>query len=236
MKFPWLQFYAGDWLKEPTLTVSSLAARGVWIDLLCVMHEAGRVSQLRGTVEQLARLARCSPADFAHALTELQTHKVADVTERNGVVTVACRRLKREEKTRISACLRKQKQRGKLAVTDTSQTDLSLKSEVISQSQSLSPSLSLKVNTAREGQNTPSSRQSDKAFAKLNGGQKALADRYESALGEQWTNDSGKWINRIKGAFGKAERVVSELESALKEGRVNTTAAQFAEQTWKEFR
>ena len=71
--------------------------------------------------------------------------------------------------------------------------------------------------------------------SKLASGQKELADRIESALGVQWTNDAGKWINRIKANFGKSERVIAEVESALKESRIKTTPAQYAEQIWKEF-
>ena len=70
---------------------------------------------------------------------------------------------------------------------------------------------------------------------KLSSGQKELADRIESALGVQWTNDAGKWINRVKFNFGKSERVIAEVESALKESRIKTTPAQYAEQIWKEF-
>jgi len=70
---------------------------------------------------------------------------------------------------------------------------------------------------------------------KLSAKQKELADRLESALGVQWVNDAGKWVNRIKKRFGKSERVAGEVESALKENRINTTPAQYAEQIWKEF-
>ena len=70
---------------------------------------------------------------------------------------------------------------------------------------------------------------------KLPSGQKELADRIESALGVQWTNDAGKWINRIKAAPGKCARVFAEVESAVKESRIKTTPAAFAEDTWKRF-
>lgn len=80
----------------------------------------------------------------------------------------------------------------------------------------------------------------DKASAptktsKLSARQKEFADRFETALGNQWTNDAGKWIKRIKSAPGKCERVIAEVESAAKEKRINTTPAQFTEQIWKEF-
>lgn len=111
MKFPWMQFFCGDWLKDPRLSLCSPATRGVWIDLLCAMHENNRVGELRGTHEQLARIARCLPVDLAHALTELQTTEAADVTERNSVVTVTNRRMKRESKGRIDNTLRQQRKR-----------------------------------------------------------------------------------------------------------------------------
>jgi len=80
----------------------------------------------------------------------------------------------------------------------------------------------------------------DKASAptkasKLSARQKEYADRFETALGNQWTNDAGKWIKRIKSAPGKCERVIAEVESAAIEKRINATPAQFAEQIWKEF-
>lgn len=221
-----MQFFSGDWLTEPTLTLCSPAARGVWIDLICVMHESGRVGELRGTTEQLARFARCSPADLTHALTELQTTGAADVTTRNSVVTVICRRLKRDEKCRNDARLRKQKERGHSHVTDESQTDLRLKSE--SESYLKSSFVGLKGKATK--------RQSDKVLAKLDTGQKKLADRFQTALDGQWVNDSGKWVNRIKSAFSRCERVIAEMESAVKESRIKTTPAQYAEQIWKEFK
>ena len=64
--------------------------------------------------------------------------------------------------------------------------------------------------------------------------QKELADR-EAALGEQWVNDGGKWINQIKTKFGKTERVIAEVECAIKEKHINTTPAQYAEYTWEQF-
>lgn len=92
-------------------------------------------------------------------------------------------------------------------------------------------------------QSLPSSEQNEKKglktystkASKLNARQKELADRIEAALGNQWTNDAGKWIGRIKSAPGKCERVIAEVESAVRESRIQTTHAQYAEQIWKEF-
>lgn len=40
MKLPAFQFYPGDWLKDANLRRCSAAARGVWMDLLCLMFES----------------------------------------------------------------------------------------------------------------------------------------------------------------------------------------------------
>lgn len=39
MKRPAFQFYPADWRKDVELRSCSLAARGLWIDLLCIAHE-----------------------------------------------------------------------------------------------------------------------------------------------------------------------------------------------------
>jgi hypothetical protein len=39
MKRPSFQFYPGDWLHDVGLRACSLAARGLWVDMLCYMHQ-----------------------------------------------------------------------------------------------------------------------------------------------------------------------------------------------------
>lgn len=73
------------------------------------------------------------------------------------------------------------------------------------------------------------------AKRKLRPQEAAIAIRFELALNGQWRNDSGKWINRIVSEFRDAERVVAEVELAIKEDRIQSTPAQYAEQIWKEF-
>jgi len=99
-KFPHICFYTGDWMKDPRLSLCKPATRGVWIDLLCAMHEFDRSGELRGTTDQLARLARCSTEELVSALTELQTTGAADLLQRNGTWAIANRRMKKEAITR----------------------------------------------------------------------------------------------------------------------------------------
>lgn len=99
-KLPHIPFYTGDYMKDPHLSLCTSATRGIWMDLLCAMHEADRSGELRGTSEQLARLARCSTVELVQALTDLQTSRAADVEQRNSIWYVANRRMKREAATR----------------------------------------------------------------------------------------------------------------------------------------
>jgi len=96
MKYPHMQFYTGDWLKDPRLSLCHPASRGIWIDLLCAMHELDRSGELRGTTEELSRLARCSTVELEAALTDLQNKSAAEVIQRNGSCVIANRRMKRE--------------------------------------------------------------------------------------------------------------------------------------------
>lgn len=70
---------------------------------------------------------------------------------------------------------------------------------------------------------------------RLNPKQLEVAVRFEKALGPQWANDSLKWYGAIKRDVGLSERVVAEVESAAKEGRIKTSPAQFAEYTFQDF-
>ena len=132
MKRPSLQWYPGDWLKDPNLGQCSPAARGVWMDLLSLMHENDQSGEIRGTVAGLSRVCRCSPDEMSAALNDLANTTTADVLiagvklivngdmsrkcpglspECPEQITVINRRMNREKKDREYERLRKQKQR-----------------------------------------------------------------------------------------------------------------------------
>ncbi len=121
-----MQFFVDDWLSDQDLSLCMPATRGVWMDLLCAMHKAGRSGELRGTYEQLARIARCSTAELALALTDLQTTVTAVISERNGVVTIVNRRMKTDSEKRKADNDRQMRHRSKSRgdpVTDLSRED-----------------------------------------------------------------------------------------------------------------
>lgn len=40
-KTPWMKFYPGDWQSEITLKRVSRAARSLWLDIICLIHQGG---------------------------------------------------------------------------------------------------------------------------------------------------------------------------------------------------
>ena len=43
---PWMKFYPSDWQGDEALQMASLAARGLWIECLCIMHNNGGYLQI----------------------------------------------------------------------------------------------------------------------------------------------------------------------------------------------
>jgi hypothetical protein len=74
---PWLKFYPPDWRADPALRVCCLGARGLWLEMLCLMHEAEprgtlRVNGRPMTHVQLAALVGSTPKDVQRYLDELE--------------------------------------------------------------------------------------------------------------------------------------------------------------------
>lgn len=103
MKRPSLQFYVGDWMKDPALRAVSFAARGLWMDLLCLMFESperGCLKHANGrpvTPEQLARMTGGTIDEVRALLQELDDCGVYSVRD-DGVIF--SRRMVRDEELR----------------------------------------------------------------------------------------------------------------------------------------
>lgn len=102
MKRPAFQFYPADWRKDPALSICSLAARGLWIELMCIMHEADEYGTLtvngKGmTLQQIARMVGESPAALKKLLDELED---AGVFSRADDGSIYSRRMIRDENLR----------------------------------------------------------------------------------------------------------------------------------------
>lgn len=87
---PWMKFYPRDWRGDQALRVCSLAARGLWMEMLCVMHEATPYGHLLVGGQPvkddvLARLVGAAVGEVQAMLVELREAGVFRQT-RTGVI------------------------------------------------------------------------------------------------------------------------------------------------------
>lgn len=80
MKRPSFQFYPGDWRANAKLRRCTHAERGIWIDLICLLHDSEEYGVLRWPIKDLAVALGCRVADLK-ALREKQVLKGADTGE-----------------------------------------------------------------------------------------------------------------------------------------------------------
>jgi len=100
MKLPSLQLYPGDWKKDPGIQALSFEERGVWMELLFLMHE----SEQRGKLllnghpipeDRLAKIIGIDPILLNQILTTLDNLGVSSVCEDTGALM--SRRMVRDE-------------------------------------------------------------------------------------------------------------------------------------------
>jgi hypothetical protein len=87
---PWLKFYPRDWRGDQALRAVSIAARGLWIEMLCIMHEASPYGHLilagrAVSNDVLARVSGLGVDECGPLLSELENAGVLSRT-RKGVI------------------------------------------------------------------------------------------------------------------------------------------------------
>jgi hypothetical protein len=101
MKRPAIQFYPGDWRKDPGVQALDFHDRGVWFEIICLMHE----SEERGVLilngkpmpdEALARLLGLDNQTLKQTISRLLDYGVASRRDEDGALI--CRRMVRDEK------------------------------------------------------------------------------------------------------------------------------------------
>jgi hypothetical protein len=98
-KLPWMKFYPADWRADPALRMCSLAARGLWMEMLSLMHEADPRGSLlingkNVSAKQLAGLCGATVRETISLLAELEA---AGVFSRADDGTIFSRRMKRDD-------------------------------------------------------------------------------------------------------------------------------------------
>ena len=105
---PFLKFFPRDWTADDRLRLVGLAARGLWMDLLCLMHQSPErgylLTALCGAVtpEQIARAVGDSADAVRELLRELEAAGVFSRDERG---VIFCRRMVREEEHRAKSAI-----------------------------------------------------------------------------------------------------------------------------------
>lgn len=97
---PWMKFYPQDWRADEKLRLCSLAARGLWIEMLALMHRSERYGQLLisgrvPTDTQLAVQVGASPEEVTAMLAELSD---AGVFSRAAGGAIYSRRMTRDHR------------------------------------------------------------------------------------------------------------------------------------------
>lgn len=96
---PWLKFFHTDWQADEGLQMCSLAARGLWFELILYMHKAEPYGHLvingraPTTDELMRRLRPKSKRELLDALDELKTNQVYSITDAG---VIFCRRMVRQ--------------------------------------------------------------------------------------------------------------------------------------------
>jgi 5-methylcytosine-specific restriction endonuclease McrA len=93
-----MKFYPADWRADAMLRLCSIAARGLWAEMMCIMHEAERYGSLlvngrRIDKKQLAGLAGISERECTTLLFELEGNGVFSRDEDG---TIYSRRMRRD--------------------------------------------------------------------------------------------------------------------------------------------
>lgn len=209
-KRPSFQFYTGDWKKDPKLSLCAPQSRGIWIDLLCGIHDldlpAGSIS---GTQSELSQVCRCTKKQMGSAIKDLRRHDAATVTDDgNGLYTIVCRRMALDWDVRDKDRKRK---RASGEVPDKFQGNSSPSSSSLSSSSSSSPSGS----PSNEGEGEPNSLgediQQDLEGLELPTAGPDVMARWNPLAAAVGLPEIGRWTDKLDGHY---RQTIGEIGSA----------------------
>lgn len=98
----WIKFYPTDHMSDSKVKLCSLAARGLWIEMICIMHEGTPYGHLVSGkkilgAKELARLTGADEKEIRKLLEELETN---GVFSKNKAGAFFSRRLVKDQKKR----------------------------------------------------------------------------------------------------------------------------------------
>lgn len=102
MKRPSFQFYPSDWLRDTALRTCSIGARGLWIDMICFMHEGNPYGHLKvnGKAVSDTQLSRMCGGEVIEVKKWLDELESSGVLSRDSDGCIFSRRMIRDEELR----------------------------------------------------------------------------------------------------------------------------------------
>lgn len=64
MRRPSFQFYPGDWSSNPNLKRCTFAERGIWVEVMCLMHDQEEYGVLRWPMKEIAGAVGCKVSEL----------------------------------------------------------------------------------------------------------------------------------------------------------------------------
>lgn len=64
MKRPSFQFYPGDWSANPNLRRCTFTEKGIWLEVMCLMHDQPEYGVLRWPLKEIAEAVKCRVAEL----------------------------------------------------------------------------------------------------------------------------------------------------------------------------
>lgn len=61
---PSFQFYPSDWTSNPNLRRCTFAEKGIWLEVMCLMHDQAEYGVLRWPLKEIAETVKCKVADL----------------------------------------------------------------------------------------------------------------------------------------------------------------------------
>jgi len=205
MKRPSFQFYPSDWLRDTALRSCSNGARGLWIDMICYMHEGNPYGHLKVgdkviLPSNLARMVGLTIEETEGYLDELKEAGVYDL-DIDG--TIVSRRMIRDENLRNMRASGG-KLGGNPALMDKNKVNLKVIQEVKQKptpSSSSSSTSSIEILFDKFYQNYPKKIGKPKAlqaFKKINPDDQLLNEMLQKLEiqknSSQWLKDGGEFI------------------------------------------
>lgn len=228
MKRPSFQFYTSDWLNDPALKVCSWEAKGLWIDLLCLMHEGNPYGHLtlpngkaidQKMIKKMLNFDEKMAKKFPKVFQELEENGVIKRTENDIFYS---KRMVADELERQDWRERQQKLR--MGKENKCHENVTAKSHRSSSSPSSSSSKNITPTPNGGSEFFPKfwevyPRKQDKAKSEaiwIRKNLDAIADRIISAVqrhkqGSQWQSEKGRYIPKPT-TFLNGERWEDEVD------------------------